>query len=58
MGLLEKISDRFRRKQQHDAIVDTIVERQYERVGRPQHGNGHPTTHSKKLKAERKASRR
>lgn len=56
MGLWDRISERFRRKQQEEAIIDTMVRRQY--TGRPQNGTGRPTTHSKRLKAARKASRR
>ena len=58
MGILDRLADKFRRKQQHDAIVDTMVERQYTFGGRSQSGRGKPSTHSKRLKAARKASRR
>jgi len=58
MKIWDRMTERFRRKQQEEAIVDTMVARQYKQITRPQHGTGHATTHSKRLRAARKASRR
>lgn len=59
MKVWDKMTEKFRRKQQEKEILETIRARNVHPMkGRPQNGSGRPTTHSKRLKARRQASRR